>query len=120
MITCSQCKKEISAPQDGVSSGYGLNSKNEKVCYACCGVNDAEFMRYHGKMTLYLANGLVTNWPNSLTFTPTKTKTGRHNIAGSRTDVWFRGPDGASWYGVNYGDNTQILHCKKLKEVRRG
>jgi hypothetical protein len=42
--------------------------------------------------------------------------TGRHNIAGVRYDVWFRGPDGHVWWGVQYGDMTQICHCKRTKE----
>jgi hypothetical protein len=31
-----------------------------------------------------------------------------------RWDVWFTGPDGKQWYGVNKGDN-QILRARRLK-----
>ena len=38
------------------------------------------------------------------------------DIAGKRLDVWFYGPDGYIWHGVQYGDNTQIVHCKRSSE----
>jgi hypothetical protein len=73
-------------------------------------------MKDEGRITLYLTDdGRVTNWPNSLSFKGHVSK-GRHNIAGTRYDVWFTGPDGHRWHGTQYGDNTQICHCKRTKE----
>lgn len=42
-----------------------------------------------------------------------------HNFAGrnGRTDVWFTGPDGGYWHGVNIGDN-QIVRCTRRKSRR--
>ena len=74
-------------------------------------------MTEHGRIMLYLSNGEVMNWPGTLRF-PAHVRKGRHNIAGSRYDVWFAGPDGFQWHGVQYGDNTQICHCKRTKQVR--
>jgi len=59
----------------------------------------------------------LTNWPGTLRFDPHYIKKGRHNIAGTRYDVWFPGPDGHIWHGINYGENTQITHCKRTKQV---
>lgn len=57
----------------------------------------------------------ITNWPASLVFSPTRVRKGAHNIARHRHDAWFVGPDGCIWHGVQYGDNTQIIHCKRTK-----
>lgn len=55
------------------------------------------------------------NWPGSLEFR-CWTRTGNHNIARTRYDVWFYGPDGYIWYGVTYGEDTQLCHCKRTKK----
>jgi hypothetical protein len=57
----------------------------------------------------------LTNWPGSLSIQVRRIKTGHHNIAGKRYDVWFTF-EGHEWHGVQYGDNTQICHCRKLKQ----
>ena len=72
-------------------------------------------MRNHGKIALYLTDEGVTNWPASLVFPVRYRRIGRHNWAGKRYDVWFTGPDGKPWHGTQYGDNTQIIHCKRVK-----
>jgi len=71
------------------------------------------------KLSLYLTerkkgSWFVSNWPGTLRFACSKPKIGRHNIAGRRYDVWFDGPDGHRWHGVQYGEWTQVLHCRKL------
>lgn len=40
---------------------------------------------------------------------------GYHNIARTRTDCWFKMPDGTNWYGVNVGDSQicRVRRCKK-------
>jgi len=72
-----------------------------------------------GRATLYLVKNdagewSATNWPGSLRFEIHHVRIGRHNIARTRKDVWFAA-DGAAWHGVQYGENTQILHCRKVK-----
>lgn len=74
-------------------------------------------MDKHGKTTLYLSNGEVTNWPGTLRFPLWSSKRGRHNIAGTRKDVWFKDGSGNMWHGVQYGEFTQICHCKRLKSA---
>jgi len=137
---CADCKVELIKPYSGFSNkpsvgvGYGLigNGKRpRKVCYACCALRDEKSMQKTGKATLYLSQiepmpvpGFphekpvpfkVTNWPSTLQFTVRHHRRNRHNIAGSREDVWFNDKQGATWHGTCYGSNTQILHCKRLQ-----
>lgn len=56
---------------------------------------------------------VIGNWPGTLTFKATGVTRGRHNWGIPRWDVWFNGPDGHVWHGVNYGNNTQIVHCRR-------
>jgi len=65
-------------------------------------------------LPLYLSRDEVTNWPGSLRFRVSYQRKGRHNIAGSRTTVYFTGPEGKRWYGVQYGEFTQIVHCRRM------
>jgi len=78
-------------------------------------------MRDTGRAMLYDTGGIngdkgeITNWPGTLRFNVLWRKTGRHNWGLTRHDVWFIGPEGQAWWGVRYGDNTQIVHCKRIK-----
>ena len=90
-------------------------------------------MDEHGKITLYLSyrteKGLASvtgkpysfrsywlgNWPGSIKIIPHHVRKGRHNIAGTRYDVWFTDHKNRQWHGVQYGENTQLCHCKRLK-----
>ena len=88
-------------------------------------------MRDTGKITLYLdcerwkdqrkkdssiraCMGTVQNWPGSLKI-PCHTRCGDHNIARTRYDVWFKF-EGYEWWGVYYGEDTQLIHCKRTKK----
>ena len=100
-------------------TGYGSNSAGEKICYECCGELDRELMREKGKITLYLVSEFsrwfVTNLPNTLRFRVKKFHIGKHNIARTRHDVWFTDHEGNRWWGVSYGEDSQLCHCKRLK-----
>lgn len=129
-FTCSVCRKSVPLPTDYVGSvtGYALTSEGEKVCYECCAAIEEQSMKDTGKAVLYLlrherwlkdSRSLpsyyweVQNWPGTLRFR-CEIKKGRHNLAGSRIDAWFRGPDGKMWHGVNIGDN-EIIRCRATK-----
>jgi hypothetical protein len=115
------------------TTGYGTDSEGRTTCYECCGEKEKEDMRVHGKAVLYLTHagygagspfgaypwrdGKVTNWPGTLVI-PCRVCKGKHNIAGTRYDVWFEF-EGEKWYGVQYGEYTQICRCKRLKGNRR-
>jgi hypothetical protein len=110
---------------ESCTTGYGTDDKGKTFCYACCAERDKTQMVKDGKTTLYLTHvpylhrfggfvqGKVTNWPGSLTFM-CGVKQGRHNIASTRYDVWFSDHTGAQWHGVQYGEWTEICHCKRL------
>lgn len=127
------------------STGYGVDrDTGDRICYRCCGELDRDamaecepgdrFMLYltfdkqfppphretrnpiilRGR-TIWHDKGTVSNWPGSLEFDTLRIKEGRHNIAGVRYDTWFQDHTGAWWWGVQFGDWTQVIHCKKLK-----
>ncbi len=131
-FTCCKCGKTKPVQTSG-GTGYA-GSEYHKVCYDCCAIEDKEYMLKEGKITLYLTGGIghdkdgrkmvsatwfgethVSNWPGILKFTVEHIRLGYHNFARYRYDVWFKGPDGFEWHGVQYGDNTQICHCKRTK-----
>lgn len=136
-FTCYRCGEHKPLKFDGAGTGYGVTTQhmvdhghvaraNEMVCYACAGETDRADMLADGRAVLYLthepiqgraypfADGRVTNWPGTLSI-KCRVKRGAHNVARYRYDAWFTGPDGKPWHGVQYGDNTQILHCRRVK-----
>ena len=101
-----------------ITTGYGTDASGRTSCYACCADMDRAQMIRDGRTTLYLRkserSGEVTNWPGSLRFRTGPVVKGRHNLAGTRYDTWFTGPDGREWHAVQYGENTEIAHCKRI------
>jgi len=132
MFYCSHCKRKLPKLTGNGGTGYAVKSNGHKICYDCCAIKDAEYMHDKGKITLYLTllddgysrvvrsyhtRGKIINWPGTLSFPcRVRRKVNTHNFAGTRYDVWFRGPDGFNWYGVTYGENTQLCHCKRTKD----
>ncbi len=129
-FVCADCGEEkvYVNPHDCGGTGYGIVKEGhieKKVCYACCAKRDIANMTATGRVVLYLSaetgvtgvwrNWVVTNWPGTLRFLVEYSRKGSHNIAGSRHDVWFNGPDGSEWHGVCYGENTQLCRCRRLK-----
>ena len=57
----------------------------------------------------------ISNWPGTLRF-DCGVRKGRHNIARTRYDAWFLF-GGFEWHGVQYGDDTQIIHCRRTKKA---
>jgi hypothetical protein len=114
---CDLCGAECIP--EGCTTGYGMQANGTKICFLCCAVADALTMEATGKATFYLTLGRdgqhrVSNWPGTLNFKPHCVRKGRHNIARTRYDVYFR-CNGAEWHGIKYGENTQIVHCKRTK-----
>ena len=115
------CGHEVSNHSD-FTTGYGVTPDNRRICYECCAGRERQSMLDTGKATLYLVGpdgygmAYVTDWPGRLSFRALNYHKGHHNIARVRYDVDFIGPDGYWWHGVSYGDNTQIVHCKRTKD----
>lgn len=118
MTNCDRCGAEI-VQKYTWTPDYGVTPTGEKICYACCAADDEKYMQEHDRTYLYLTQKegrwIVQNWPGSLMFKTGTPKKGRHNIAGVRYDVWFRDNHGNYWWGVQYGDFTEIVHCRKVK-----
>lgn len=114
---CTLCNA-VFVPTEG-TTGYGVTPENEKICFACCGKRDAENMQATGKATLYYDGTKVSNWPGTLTFVPYGVRKGRHNIARERIDLYFWDKFGRAWHGVQYGSNTQLIHCKRLQRPKK-
>ncbi len=117
IFKCADCKR-IKQSTDAMTTGYGSFGKSKrKVCFECCGKREARDMAKTGKATLYLVSKKdgyhVTNWPGTLDIRAGYVKRGGHNIGRTRFDAWFSFA-GATWHGVNIGDND-ILRCKRLK-----
>lgn len=126
MFRCGDCGQVKPVGTSG-GTGYGYaehadNPDAKPICYECCGKREKALMIETGRATLYFTpikdahwnKCKVTDWPGTLEFIGGYS-IGRHNMAGKRYDVHFKGPDGAQWHGVTYGDNTQICHCKRTK-----
>ena len=118
--TILECGHAPSAHSE-FTTGYGIDADGKRYCYACCAERDRADMTATGRATLYLVDSktqggsAVTNWPGSLVFECGRVRVGRHNWAGKRYDVAFIGPDGHWWRGTQYGDMTQIAHCRRTK-----
>ena len=117
---CSVCGKEC--VPDGISTGYGVNGKGEKVCFECCAKEDEKqlmSLEVGQKMCLYLTmekdsrRGFVTNWPGTLKI-PVVFWVGSHNFAGKRYDCQFR-HGGHEFHATRYGDNSEICHVRRTK-----
>lgn len=132
---CFECNQECIPEANSMGTGYGLNENDQPICYACCALIDIKRMSEDGKAVLYLqeiegarefnakklgnawlkATHKITNWPGTLEIPIYKVKVGNHNMAGKRYDFWFVFKD-QTWHGTQYGDNTQIAHCKRVKK----
>lgn len=115
---CELCRLVKTHVSD-FSTGYGINNQGRKICYDCCAVVDRKSMDKTGRITLYLVKkdgkNIISNWPGTLEIPVSRLKTGRHNLARTRTDVWFLDHQNREWHGVHIGDWSQLCHCKRLK-----
>jgi len=108
---CHKIKPVFSNPESTFAPEYGVDPTMSKLsptfdltCWQCCGEIDKETMVRDGRIVLYLVEGKpgdkistdpyhheVTNWPGTIRFQVFNISEGRHNLAGTRTDVhWSR------------------------------
>ena len=117
-VDCGQEKIHV----DSLTTGYGIDKQGRKVCYSCCGKRDSADMSATGRAVLYLTEegpegAVVSNWPGTLKFRVRHKRVGSHNLAGRRVDVWFTDSNGREWHGINYGHNSQLCHCRRLRSA---
>lgn len=119
---CDDCGQDKTHPEGSCTTGYATDREGKKICFDCCAIRDKASMIENGtsdQLPLYLSKDdkgtwYLGNWPSTLRFRCGNPRKGRHNMARTRYDVWFNGPDGKDWHGVQYGENTQIVHCKRI------
>ncbi len=122
-LVCDYCYLAL-VPR-GCTSGGGVNAAGETLCNDCCGFMDAIDMArtepgQRGCIALYLVSvypqRTVDNWPGTLKLVVTSIGTWVSGGFGSkRRTIYFRGPMGAKWSGVEYDGNAGSL----LRDVRR-
>lgn len=121
----------VESPHSSFTRGYGTDANGNRHCYDCCTAQDKAWMKANGRIALYLvpvtkqergegkapydATYRITNWHGHIFAFVRRASKGRHNIARTRIDVWFI-HEGFMWHGVQYGENTQIVHCRRTKE----
>lgn len=113
---CSVCDQDKTHESD-FTTGYGTDKDGNKVCFACCGINDRKTLLDllpGKKMHLYYSNNHVTNWPNTLSLKPNHTRKSKTNWNLERTDFWFT-LENQRFHGYQIGHNNQIAHIYKLK-----
>lgn len=103
-----------------LDTGYGMLENGERVCFACCALDDLARLKETGKADLYLTKKegqyYVCNWPGTLKIGPVCTKQGHHNIAGKRVDCWVY-LDGAIYHGVQLGHWNEVVRIKRTKQT---
>lgn len=116
MDTCNVCHKDIVKEKDSISTGYGIDKDNNKVCFACCGEQDRKQLLEEGKLFGYWSHGFFSNWPGTLKIKAYYSRDSFHNFAGrnGRTDFWFNF-EGKHFHGVHIGHNNE---CARVKQVK--
>lgn len=121
---CDRCGS-VCLP-DRISTGYGVTKDGAKHCFDCCALDDGEAL---DRLTpgetlhsLYLVKKTgekckVTNWPATFAVTCDYDIEGRHNVAGTRTDIGFT-YHGRKFYGTQYGYDSQVVHVKVRKNQK--
>lgn len=127
-VICKKCGKVCNHEEP--FTGYGVYD-GQTYCYDCCGIIERAALLEEGKAVLYLTldqepqlynkrgwyypkSAKLSNWPGTFSISIHAIKVGGHNITGRRFDVWFKFY-GSQWHGVQYGDNTQLCHVRRLR-----
>lgn len=92
---CSRCGS-VCIPEV-YTTGYGIYKDDKKYCFKCCGIIDGEKLDQltpGETLHFYLSKKpgekcKVTNWPGTFEVTCDYDIEGRHNLAGTRTDIGF-------------------------------
>lgn len=117
---CSMCKEVCQT--EGIGTGYATTKTGKRVCYDCAVKIDREELEnlpIGGKIIMYLVKEgdkyYISNWPGTFKIRIWTIKKGNHNIAGTRSDVWFCYA-GHSFHGVQYGACSQICHITRVRD----
>ena len=121
ILDCGHKATPTTGITNGIARYFDADGVERTCCFACAAQRLKAKMKYSGMTdSLYLTldkrgNGEVTDWTGLLKFRVAQARIGKHNMVGKRYDVWFHDEDGRTWWGVTYGDNTQVCHCRRIK-----
>ena len=107
------------------TTGYGIYKDGKKYCFKCCGIVDGEKLDQltPGETLHYYLKKKpgekckVTNWPGTFEVTCDYDIEGRHNLAGTRTDIGFT-YHGRKFFGTQYGYDSEVVHIKVRKNQK--
>lgn len=115
-VKCSKCKNVCIA--NGISTGYGINQQNKKVCFDCCAKEDKENLlnsKIGDKFTFYYSDSYISNWPGTLKIPVQYIRNNKHNWYGvKRVDVWFTF-EGLRFWGLHVGSSHQLITVTRIK-----
>ena len=122
LLDCGHFPSVDANPGTGSASYFDGDGVERTCCYVCATERERADMLYRGRATLHLnlrdtGYGEVTNWCGKLRFDIAQARKGKHNFAKVRYDVWFHDENGDTWWGVTYGDDTDVCHCTRLKNT---
>ena len=118
---CDRCGS-VCVP-DSFTLGYGTTKDGKNHCFKCCALEDGERLDKLAPgetLHFYLKKKpgercKVINWPGTFEVTCDYKIEGRHNFAGTRTDIGFT-YHGRKFYGTQYGKDSEVVHVR----VRKG
>lgn len=122
VFTCHQCGQEKKHESES-TTGYALDKQSNKICFECCGINDAHELKALpvGRLLHFYMNTrtkLITNWSGTFQLAVTTIKVSKAKVPNgltiNRYDTWFV-YEGNKYHGVQYGDNTMIVHIIRRK-----
>lgn len=105
------------SPHSEHTTGTARTSDGKEICWECAAKTELDDMINTGTVFMYLEVNnnrpkAVANWTGHNRLAISSWKRGGHNIAGSRTDFWFVGPDDFWWHGVQYGQLSGGYYCR--------
>ncbi len=123
ILDCGHFPSKDVGAGTGIGNYFDGNGVERTCCYVCAAERELAEMNSLGRTTLYLTldntgHGTVSNWTGLISYRVAQSRIGNHNIVKNRYDVWFRDEAGNTWWGVTYGDDTQICHCTRLKNKK--
>ena len=120
MITVCDCGHTVES--NGFSTGYGINDKGEKICFACCGKKDEKYLREHGVLSGYFSGKdgkyEFSNWPGTFRLPVLSYRKSYHNFVGKdgRIDFWVVF-EGNTYHGVNI--NHASNECATIRKTKK-
>lgn len=112
---CHQCKQQKPIQNTG-GTGYATDNDENKICYDCCGINDAEnlkFLKIGETATLYWDGGNIINWPGTLKI-PVKSP-GIWVTGFKRKTTHIEFIYAGQYYKALNTDNNQIARIRRVK-----